>query len=97
MNVSEQDALDRAIRTDQSGQKAEAIKLYHLAINAIYEGLSLKVPAAWLTGSNVNKWRSELNDWLQGATDRCGTLTAHLASTPKCSPAVSPNSSRHAF
>lgn len=70
-NVSTlQDALERAYKQDTSGCTAEASKLYRLGIDTIYEGLGLQVPSAWLTGSNVNKWRSDLNSWLQLANDR---------------------------
>ena len=65
-----QDALESAYRQHVSGNIAEAIKSYRIGVAAINEGLSLQVPEAWLTGSNVNKLRSELNSWLQVATDR---------------------------
>ncbi len=65
-----QDTLERAYKQDVSGHTAEASKLYRLGIDTIYEGLGLQVPSAWLTGSNVNKWRSNLNSWLQLANDR---------------------------
>lgn len=67
---SPQDTLERAYKQDVSGHTAEASKLYRLGIDTIYEGLGLQVPSAWLTGSNVNKWRSNLNSWLQLANDR---------------------------
>ncbi len=67
---SPQDTLERAYKQDVSGHTAEASKLYRLGIDTIYEGLGLQAPSAWLTGSNVNKWRSNLNSWLQLANDR---------------------------
>ena len=72
--IVRQDALERAYQRDIAGQRAEASKLYRLGIDTIYEGLQLKVPGSWLTGSNVSKWRSNLNGWLQGATDRQAVL-----------------------
>lgn len=68
--IALQDALERAYEQDVSGHTAEASKLYRLSIATIFEGLALQVPTAWLTGSNVNKWRSNLNKWLQSANDR---------------------------
>lgn len=65
-----QDALERAYQQDITRQTEEAKKSYRFAINAIYEGLAVQVPSAWLPGSNVNKLRSNLNSWLQLATDR---------------------------
>ncbi len=67
---SPQDTLERAYKQDVSGHTAEASKLYRLGIDTIYEGLGLQVPSAWLTGSNINKWRSNLNSWFQLANDR---------------------------
>ena len=68
--IGTQDALERAYQQDVAGHRAEACKLYRLGIDTIYEGLSLEVPSAWLTGSNVNKCRSNLNTWLQAANNR---------------------------
>lgn len=65
-----QDALERAYKQDIAGHRVEASKLYRLGIDTIYEGLGLEVPSAWLTGSNINKLRSNLNSWLQAANDR---------------------------
>ncbi len=87
MFVIVQDALERAYKQDVSGHTAEASKLYRLGIDTIYEGLGLQVPSAWLTGSNVNKWRSNLNNWLQLANDRyhtLGLLHERAGSTVSC-------------
>ncbi|KAL0038900.1 hypothetical protein WJX77_001190 [Trebouxia sp. C0004] len=75
------DTLERAYKQDVSGHTAEASKLYRLGIDTIYEGLGLQVPSAWLTGSNVNKWRSNLNSWLQLANDRLRDLESPEPST----------------
>lgn len=91
------DALERAYEQDVSGHIAEASKLYRLSIATIFEGLALQVPTAWLTGSNVNKWRSNLNKWLQSANDRLRDLespepSASATQITKTS-SVSPSSS----
>lgn len=92
-----EDALERAYKQDVSGCTAEASKLYRLGIDTIYEGLGLQVPSAWLTGSNVNKWRSDLNSWLQLANDRLRDLESPEPSTSatqitKSSPRSQPSS-----
>ena len=65
-----QDALERAYQQDVSNPTEEAKKSYHFAVKAINEGLALKVPSAWLPGTNVSKLRCNLNNWLQLAVDR---------------------------
>ena len=65
-----QDALERAYQQDVTRQTEDAKKSYRFAINAIYEGLTVQVPSAWLPGTNVNKLRCNLNSWLQLAVDR---------------------------
>ena len=65
-----QDALERAYQQDITRQTGDAKKSYRFAINAIYEGLAVQVPSAWLPGTNVNKLRCNLNSWLQLAVDR---------------------------
>ena len=71
-----QDALERAYQQDVSNQTEEARKSYHFAVKAINEGLALKVPSAWLPGTNVSKLRCNLNNWLQLAVDRYCSSTA---------------------
>lgn len=75
-----QDALERAYQQDVSNQTEEAKRSYHFAVKAINEGLALKVPSAWLPGTNVSKLRCNLNDWLQLAVDRYCTLTCSKVS-----------------
>ena len=65
-----QDALERAYQYDISRQGEEARRDYRTGIAAIHEGLKLQIPSAWLPGTNVSKLRSQLNSWLQLATDR---------------------------
>lgn len=65
-----QDALERAYQQDTTRHTEDAKKSYRFAINAIYEGLAVQVPSAWLPGTNVNKLRANLNSWLQLAVDR---------------------------
>ncbi|DBB00680.1 TPA: hypothetical protein ACH3X3_002354 [Trebouxia sp. C0006] len=91
------DTLERAYKQDVSGHTAEASKLYRLGIDTIYEGLGLQVPSAWLTGSNINKWRSNLNSWFQLANDRLRDLESPEPSTSatqitKTSPQSQPSS-----
>jgi spastin len=67
-----QDAIDRAYHKDMEGARAEAIKLYRLGLSIIYEGLSIRAPDAGLgpAGSNVAKWRTQMNTWQQQVLDR---------------------------
>lgn len=67
-----QDTLERAYTQDVAGQYTEAIRLYRLALQVLYEGLGLAVPHPGLgpSHSNVAKWRSEMNTWQKRANDR---------------------------
>eukprot|EP00884_Botryococcus_braunii_P016997 jgi/Botrbrau1/3981/Bobra.0365s0053.1 len=42
------DALERAYTRDEAGQYAEAVRLYRMAIQVLYEGLALQVPLSGL-------------------------------------------------
>lgn len=67
-----QEALERAIRCEETQQQQEAIKLYRTGLSIIYEGLALDVPSPGLgpEASNVAKWRSDMNVWQQQVLDR---------------------------
>ncbi len=69
-----QDALERAYSKDVEGWRLDAIKLYRIGVDAIREGLALRVPSAGLgpAFSNVARWREDLKQWLQRANDRRG-------------------------
>ena len=61
---------------DLQGTRAEAMKLYRLGLKIIYEGLSIAAPDSGLgpAGSNVAKWRADMNAWQQHVLDRCTLL-----------------------
>lgn len=71
----DKDALERAYARDVEGARAEAIKLYRLGLNIIYEGLSITVQATGLGAAfhNVAKWRGDMNKWQQHVLDRYAT------------------------
>lgn len=71
-----QDALERAYNRDVDGARGDAIKLYRMGLNIIYEGLSLRVQSSGLGAgySNVAKWRDEMNRWQQHVLDRLASL-----------------------
>ncbi len=68
----EQDAFDRAYNRDVEGAQADAIKLYRMGLNIVYEGLSLQVQSSGLGAgySNVAKWRDDMNTWQQHVLSR---------------------------
>ena len=55
------------------GSTAEAIKLYRMGLNIIYEGLSITVQATGLGDAfhNVAAWRADMNKWQQHVLERC--------------------------
>jgi len=55
------------------GSIAEAIKLYRMGLNIIYEGLSITVQATGLGNAflNVAAWRADMNKWQQHVLERC--------------------------
>lgn len=69
-----QDALERAYSKDVEGWRLDAIKLYRIGVDAIQEGLALRVPSPGLgpAFSNVARWREDMKQWLQRANDRRG-------------------------
>lgn len=71
-----QDALERAYNRDVEGARGEAVKLYRMGLNIIYEGLSIRAPDAGLgpSGSNVARWRTDMNTWQQHVLDRRAAL-----------------------
>jgi hypothetical protein len=76
--------LERAYNRDVEGAPADAIKLYRMGLNIIYEGLSVRAQSSGLGAaySNVAKWRDEMNRWQQHVLDRCVqilTADAHPA------------------
>ncbi|KAK9838272.1 hypothetical protein WJX81_001606 [Elliptochloris bilobata] len=87
-----QDAIERAYNKDVEGASQDAIKLYRLGLNIIYEGLSLRTPSAGLgpAFSNVERWKEDMKQWLQRANDRLRDLEAPDASTSARGGAVAP-------
>ena len=55
------------------GSTVEAIKLYRMGLNIIYEGLSITVQATGLGDAflNVAAWRADMNKWQQHVLERC--------------------------
>ncbi|EIE22784.1 AAA-domain-containing protein [Coccomyxa subellipsoidea C-169] len=78
-----QDAFDRAYNRDVEGAQADAIKLYRMGLNIVYEGLSLQVQSSGLGAgySNVAKWRDDMNTWQQHVLSRLRDLESGGAST----------------
>lgn len=67
-----QDALERATKRDSEGAHADAIKLYHMVLSIVHEGLSLQVQSSGFGAgySNVAKWRDDMTEWQEFVHNR---------------------------
>ncbi|CAD7698777.1 unnamed protein product [Ostreobium quekettii] len=76
------DILEKAYDADVRDAPGRALPLYNKALEAIDEGLALRVVSSGLGphASNVAKWRKALLDWRESATARKGQLASGAAS-----------------